>query len=104
MSTPEIKYYLGAKSGITILTGQWCLHKMNWQYDKATKGIYIDGHEQIDVVEYVRGHLSVSLPSPFLLSPCSYVLDLLTFVPSLGITPKANNFHTDGPRTSTPMA
>jgi hypothetical protein len=77
MSTPEMKHYLGAKSGITIQTGQQWLHKMNWQYGKATKGMYIDGHERIDVV--VRGHRSISLP--YLLysipstptPPCAYV-------------------------------
>jgi hypothetical protein len=49
----------------------------------------------------VRGHPSISLPplsSPTL--PCSYVLPLLTSVPSPGITPKADNFHTDDPTTS----
>jgi hypothetical protein len=46
----------------------------------------------------VRGHPSVS--SPLLLSPCLYVFPLLTSVPSPGITPKADDFHTDGPMTS----
>jgi hypothetical protein len=58
MSTPEVKHYLGAKSGITIWTGQWWLHKMNWRYGKATKGMYIDSHKRIDVVEYRKGFLA----------------------------------------------
>jgi len=45
MVTPEMKCYLGAKTGITVRMGQQWLHKMNWQYGKATKGMYIDGHE-----------------------------------------------------------
>ena len=52
MATPEMKRYLGAKTGITVRTGQRWLHKMNWRYGKATKGMYIDGHERADVVEY----------------------------------------------------
>jgi len=34
MVTPEMKHYLGAKSRITVWTGQ------RWQYIKATKGMY----------------------------------------------------------------
>ena len=30
---------------------------MEWRYGKATKGMYIDGHEHGDVVEYQRGFL-----------------------------------------------
>jgi hypothetical protein len=53
-----MKHYLGAKSGITVWTGQQWLHKMNWRYGKATKEMYIDGHEQDDVVEYCKGVLA----------------------------------------------
>jgi hypothetical protein len=37
------------------------------------------------------------LLSPLLLSPCLYVLPLLTSVPSPGVTPTTNDFYTDGP-------
>ena len=30
---------------------------MQWRYGKATKGMYLDGHEQADVVEYCKGFL-----------------------------------------------
>ncbi|KAG2158774.1 uncharacterized protein EDB93DRAFT_1064563, partial [Suillus bovinus] len=58
MATAEMKQYLGSKIGITIQTGQCWLHKMDWRYRKATKGMYIDGHERADVVEYRKGFLS----------------------------------------------
>jgi hypothetical protein len=31
---------------------------MNWRYGQAKKGMYIDGHEWEDVVEYRKGFLS----------------------------------------------
>jgi hypothetical protein len=58
MATPEMKKYLGSKTGITLRTGQRWLHNMEWRYGKATKGMYIDGHERADVVEYRKGFLS----------------------------------------------
>ena len=58
MATPEMKRYLGAKTGITVRMGQRWLYKMNWRYGKATKGMYIDGHERADVVEYRKGFLA----------------------------------------------
>ncbi|KAG2124867.1 hypothetical protein DEU56DRAFT_703926, partial [Suillus clintonianus] len=58
MATPEMKQYLGLKTGITLRTGQRWLHNMEWRYGKATKGMYIDGHERADVVEYRKGFLS----------------------------------------------
>ena len=30
---------------------------MQWRYGKATKGMYLDGHEQADVIEYRKGFL-----------------------------------------------
>ena len=30
---------------------------MQWWYGKATKGMYLDGHEQADVIEYRTGFL-----------------------------------------------
>jgi hypothetical protein len=58
MATPEMKCYLGAKTGITVQMGQQWLHKMNWWYGKATKGMYIDTHERADVVKYHKGFLA----------------------------------------------
>jgi hypothetical protein len=58
MATPEMKRYLGTKSGITKWTGRRWLHAMEWRYGKATKGMYIDGHERGDVVEYRKGFLA----------------------------------------------
>ncbi|KAG1728563.1 hypothetical protein EDB19DRAFT_1584123, partial [Suillus lakei] len=52
MATPEMKQYLGLKTGITLRTGQCWLHNMEWRYGKVTKGMYIDGHEWADVIEY----------------------------------------------------
>jgi len=31
---------------------------MNWWYGKATKGMYVDGHKQANVVEYRKGFLA----------------------------------------------
>jgi len=31
--------------------GQQWLNKMQWRYGKATKGMYLDGHEWVDVIE-----------------------------------------------------
>jgi len=58
MATPEMKQYLGTKSGSTKWTGQQWLHAMEWRYGKATKGMYINGHEHRDVVEYRKGFLA----------------------------------------------
>lgn len=55
MATPEMKWYLGTKTGIIKWTGWQWLHAMEWRYRKATKGMYIDGHECGDVVEYQKG-------------------------------------------------
>jgi hypothetical protein len=58
MATPEMQRYLGCKSRITTRTGRRWLHVMEWRYGKATKGMYIDGHERKDVVEYRKGFLA----------------------------------------------
>ena len=49
---------LGTKSGITKWTGRQWLHAIEWRYRKATKGMYINGHECGDVVEYWKGFLA----------------------------------------------
>ena len=58
MATPEMKHYLGIKSGISIHTGRRWLNKMEWRYEKSTKGMYIDGHERDDVVKYRKEFLT----------------------------------------------
>jgi hypothetical protein len=57
MSTPEMKRYLGTNTGISKQTGQRWLHKMQWRYGKAMKAMYLNGHEQVDVVAYCKGFL-----------------------------------------------
>lgn len=55
VATPEIQQKLGTKAcGIHIWTAQWWLHKLSWQYQQKKKGMYIDGHEHVDVVEYQK--------------------------------------------------
>jgi len=56
VSQPEMQSKLevfGAKKrSISIQTAQCWLHKMGWQYGKKRNGMYIDGYERDDVVEY----------------------------------------------------
>jgi len=40
------------KPGISERTGRRWLSKLDWQYGRTQKGMYIDGHECKDVVEY----------------------------------------------------
>ena len=39
---------------MSIWTAQNWLHKMGWWYGKKKNGMYVDGHEQDDVVEYCK--------------------------------------------------
>jgi hypothetical protein len=56
VATPEVQHELGSKSrGITVQTAQRWLKTMGWRYGKKKKGMYIDGHEREDVVEYRKG-------------------------------------------------
>ena len=56
VATPEVQRELGSKSrGITVRTAQRWLKTMGWCYGKKKKGMYIDGHEWKDVVEYCKG-------------------------------------------------
>jgi hypothetical protein len=53
VATPEVQARLGARAkGIHIRTAQRWLHKLSWRYSQKKKGMYIDGHEWEDVVEY----------------------------------------------------
>ena len=53
VATPEIQEKLGSKArGISIRTAQRWLWKLDWRYGKKKKGMYVDGHEREDVIEY----------------------------------------------------
>jgi hypothetical protein len=48
----------GAKrKSISLRTAQRWLHKMGWRYGKKKNGMYVDGHERPDVVEYRDGFI-----------------------------------------------
>ncbi|KAH8980000.1 hypothetical protein EDB92DRAFT_1954391 [Lactarius akahatsu] len=56
VSTPELQEKF-SQAGITKLTISECtachwLSRLDWQYGQPRKGMYIDGHEHEDVVEY----------------------------------------------------
>ena len=56
VATPEVQQQLGTRArGIHIRTAQRWLHKLSWRYQQKKKGMYIDGHEREDVVEYRKG-------------------------------------------------
>ena len=44
----------GAKTTISFRTAHRWLNVLNWRYGKKKRGMYIDGHEREDVVEYRR--------------------------------------------------
>jgi hypothetical protein len=57
IATPEVQERLGtlgnARPGkISLRTAQRWLKKLSWRYAKKKNGMYIDGHEREDVVEY----------------------------------------------------
>lgn len=56
VATPEVQQRLGVKArGIHVRTARRWLHKLSWRYQQKKKGMYIDGHEREDVVEYRKG-------------------------------------------------
>ena len=58
VATPEVQQQLGTRAhGIHIRTAQRWLHKLSWRYQQKKKGMYIDGHEREDVVEYRKGFI-----------------------------------------------
>lgn len=58
VATPEVQQRLGTRArGVHIRTARRWLHKLNWRYRQKKKGMYIDGHERDDVVEYRKGFL-----------------------------------------------
>jgi hypothetical protein len=56
METPEMQTKLNEigsrKKKILLCTAQCWLHTMGWHYGRKKNGMYIDGHEHEDVVEY----------------------------------------------------
>ncbi|KAF8171707.1 hypothetical protein BJ912DRAFT_833259, partial [Pholiota molesta] len=53
VATEEVQKKLGTKARtIHVRTARRWLHKLNWRYCQKKKGMYIDGHEREDVVEY----------------------------------------------------
>ena len=56
VATPEVQQRLGTRArGIHIWMARRWLHKLSWRYQQKRKGMYIDGHECEDVVEYRKG-------------------------------------------------
>ena len=56
VATPEVQQQLGTKAqGIHVRTARRWLHRLSWRYQRKKKGMYIDGHEHEDVVEYRKG-------------------------------------------------
>ena len=56
VATPEVQQQLGTRAhGIHVRTARRWLHKLSWRYQQKKKGMYIDGHECEDVVEYRKG-------------------------------------------------
>ena len=55
VTTPEVQEQLRTKGcGISVQTAWQWLAKLNWQYTRTSKGMYVDGHEHKDVVEYQK--------------------------------------------------
>ena len=52
LNTPEVLDQLGREKPITMRTASTWMHAMGYRYGKGPTGMYIDGHERQDVVEY----------------------------------------------------
>ncbi|KAF7303355.1 hypothetical protein MIND_00563300 [Mycena indigotica] len=50
--TPEFQARLRVKRDISVRTAQNWMHKMGYRWRKEPKGMYSDGHERADVVDY----------------------------------------------------
>ena len=51
---------LGRSKPVTLRTAQTWLNAMGYQYGKTPRGMYVDGHERKDVVDY-RQHVFLPL-------------------------------------------
>ena len=55
VATLKIQEKLGSKSHtISVQTARRWLKQLNWQYGKKPNGMYVDGHEREDVVQYQK--------------------------------------------------
>ncbi|KAF8478293.1 hypothetical protein JB92DRAFT_3134072 [Gautieria morchelliformis] len=52
LAKPEVKERLGLKKTPSECTARQWMHAMNYQYGKSANGMYVDGHEREDVVDY----------------------------------------------------
>ena len=54
IASPEVQEQLAGKTHTTIHERMACrwLKKLNWRYTRKKNGMYVDGHEREDVVEY----------------------------------------------------
>jgi hypothetical protein len=53
VASPQIQAKLGSKArGISIRTARCWLKKLDWRYGRKRNGMYVDGHEREDVVQY----------------------------------------------------
>lgn len=58
VSQPEVQESLGMKKRtISLKTAQRWMRKLGWRYGKRKNGMYIDGHEREDVVQYCNEFL-----------------------------------------------
>ncbi|KIJ28737.1 hypothetical protein M422DRAFT_189388 [Sphaerobolus stellatus SS14] len=60
INTPELQEMLSTKTSKTsfsVRTARRWLKRLNWRYGCRKNGMYIDGHERQDVVEYRNGFL-----------------------------------------------
>ena len=59
VESPELQEVLAlkgiSKPSISLKTALRWLEKLGWSYGKLKNGMYLDGHERSDVVEYRRG-------------------------------------------------
>jgi hypothetical protein len=62
VATAEMQEKLEAssvkKKTISLRTAQRWLHRMSWRYGAKKRGMYIDGHERADIVEYRKGFVA----------------------------------------------
>ena len=59
LDRPEVKEHLKLTKRLHLHTAQHWMHVMEYQYGKPTHGMYVDGHERDDVVQY---RMQVFLP------------------------------------------
>ena len=53
VTSPQIQAKLGSKAhGISIRMARHWLKKLDWRYGHKQNGMYINGHEREDVVQY----------------------------------------------------